>query len=131
MPTRKNVKSWKLEREVRAAVGRLIERRRDTDQEEGMKRDQGEAAAKDMLGLMVEVGGWEESRLMMKEEDIVEECKTFFFAGKQTTSNLLTWATVLLAMHPHWQDLARSELLRTCGPHQPPSKDHLPLLKTV
>lgn len=63
--------------------------------------------------------------------DIVEECKTFFFAGKHTTSNLLTWTTLLLAMHPQWQTRAREELLSVCGPLLTPTKDHLPKLKTV
>ncbi|CAA6666358.1 unnamed protein product [Spirodela intermedia] len=63
--------------------------------------------------------------------DIVEECKTFFFAGKQTTSNLLTWATVLLAMHPEWQDLARHEVLRLCGSRDIPTRDHVAKLKTL
>ncbi|KAI0515881.1 hypothetical protein KFK09_008549 [Dendrobium nobile] len=63
--------------------------------------------------------------------DIVEECKTFFFAGKQTTINLLTWTTVLLAMHPEWQDRAREELRRVCGARDLPSMADLPNLKTL
>jgi PHYB activation tagged suppressor 1 len=62
---------------------------------------------------------------------MLEECKTFFFAGKQTTTNLLAWATVLLAMHPEWQERARREVLDVCGPDELPSKEHLPRLKTV
>ena len=65
-------------------------------------------------------------------EDMVEECKSFFFAGKHTTSNLLTWTTILLAMHPQWQLLARDEVLRVCGTSRdPPTKDQLLKLKTV
>ncbi|GJN19289.1 hypothetical protein PR202_gb06549 [Eleusine coracana subsp. coracana] len=63
--------------------------------------------------------------------EMLEECKTFFFAGKQTTTNLLTWATVLLAMHPEWQERARREVLDVCGADELPSKDHLPKLKTL
>lgn len=63
--------------------------------------------------------------------DIVEECKTIFFAGKHTTSNLLTWTTILLAMHPQWQELAREEVLCVCGSRDTPSKDDLAKLKTV
>uniref|UniRef100_A0A453SAN0 Secologanin synthase n=1 Tax=Aegilops tauschii subsp. strangulata TaxID=200361 RepID=A0A453SAN0_AEGTS len=59
------------------------------------------------------------------DADMVEECKTFFFAGKQTTTNLLTWATVLLAMHPEWQDRARQEVLAVCGLGELPAKEHL------
>lgn len=63
--------------------------------------------------------------------DIVEECKTFFFAGKQTTTNLLTWTTVLLGMHPEWQTRARREVLLTCGSRDIPSRDQLSKLKTL
>ncbi|KAK2974360.1 hypothetical protein RJ640_021216, partial [Escallonia rubra] len=63
--------------------------------------------------------------------DMVEECKTIFFAGKDTTSNLMTWATILLAMHPQWQELAREEVLRVCGARDIPSKDDLPKLKLL
>lgn len=63
--------------------------------------------------------------------DIVEECKSFFFAGKQTTSNLLTWTTILLAMHPHWQVQAREEVLKMCGARDQPTKDHVVKLKMV
>lgn len=64
-------------------------------------------------------------------QDIVEECKSFFFAGKQTTSNLLTWTTILLSMHPEWQAKARDEVLRVCGSRDVPTKDHVVKLKTV
>ncbi|THG03047.1 hypothetical protein TEA_010721 [Camellia sinensis var. sinensis] len=63
--------------------------------------------------------------------DIVEECKTIFFAGKHTTSALLTWTTILLAMHPHWQQLARDEVLAACGARDIPTKDDVSKLKTL
>ena len=63
--------------------------------------------------------------------DIVEECKSFFFAGKHTTANLLTWTTILLAMHPQWQELAREEVLSVCGSREIPSKDDFSKLKMV
>lgn len=64
-------------------------------------------------------------------DDIVEECKTMFFAGKHTTSALLTWSTILLAMHPHWQELAREEVLTACGARDVPTRDDVAKLKTV
>lgn len=71
------------------------------------------------------------STLTITVQDIVEECKTIFFAGKHTTSNLLTWMTVLLAMHPQWQEQAREEVLRVSGARDSPTKDDLAKLKTV
>ncbi|CAN6237503.1 unnamed protein product [Urochloa humidicola] len=135
LPT-KNWQSWKLDREIRRSLTRLIARR----SAEAAATAAGPAAAfRDLLGAMINAGGERKASpaaappppAAIPMEDMLEECKTFFFAGKQTTTNLLTWATVLLAMHPEWQDRARREVLEVCGPDELPSKEHLPKLKTL
>ncbi|XP_057780461.1 cytochrome P450 734A1-like [Salvia miltiorrhiza] len=65
------------------------------------------------------------------DNDVVEECKTIFFAGTHTTSAMLTWTALLLAMHIHWQDEARQEVLRVCGARDTPTKDDLAKLKLL
>jgi cytochrome P450 family 709 len=64
-------------------------------------------------------------------EEIVDECKTFFFAGHDTTSHLLTWATFLLSTHPEWQHRLRDKVRRECGDDKVPTSDALNRLKLV
>ncbi|GKB19304.1 cytochrome P450 734A1-like protein [Tanacetum coccineum] len=98
LPTKGNRETWKLQKEIKKKLMKLIEKRSKKwdDDEEMVNRP------KDLLGLMIEASRKKESLLnstsAITARDIAEECKSFFFAGEQTTSNLLTWTTVLLAM---------------------------------
>ncbi|XP_057967958.1 cytochrome P450 734A1-like [Malania oleifera] len=136
LPTKKNRSSWKLDREVRKSLMKLVERRR----RDNSLNEMSEACPKDLLELMIRASMNEGDRYSscrfasgpsITVNDIVEECKSFFFAGKHTTSNLLTWTTILLAMHPQWQESAREEVLSQCGARDIPSKDDVAKLKTL
>jgi len=70
----------------------------------------------DLLGLMLEACAPEHGETpMLSMDEIIDECKTFFFAGHDTTSHLLTWAMFLLGTHPEWQQRLREEVIRECG----------------
>lgn len=45
----------------------------------------------------------------------MDEYKTFFFAGHETTALTLCWALPLLALHPEWQSILREEIERVSG----------------
>lgn len=131
LPTKRNMNSWKLDSEIKKSLVKLIDHRKEISGEENGL----ENSPKDLLGLMIQASMKElvnkPASPKITIQDIVEECKSFFFAGKQTTSNLLTWTTVLLAMHPQWQVLARDEVLRVCGSRDIPTKDDVVKLKTL
>ncbi|XP_022855713.1 cytokinin hydroxylase-like [Olea europaea var. sylvestris] len=64
---------------------------------------------------------------------IMDECKTFFFAGHETTALLLTWTVMLLASNTSWQEKVRAEVNQVSNDGSP-SVDHLlklPLLNMV
>ena len=87
----------------------------------------------DLLGLMLEAcfmteQGEKRDELALTMDEIIDECKTFFFAGHETTSHLLTWTMFLLSLYPEWQERLREEVLRECG-RENPTADMLGKLK--
>ena len=122
LPTRKNRRVWRLDREIRRLLGKFVTGLQSGDHRGG-GRDHGRAGGfKDFMSFMAPA---------MTADEIIEESKNFFFAGKETLTSLLTWATVALAMHPKWQDRARREVVEDCGRRGLPTKDHLPRLKIL
>uniref|UniRef100_J3L231 Cytochrome P450 n=1 Tax=Oryza brachyantha TaxID=4533 RepID=J3L231_ORYBR len=117
LPTENNRRMKAIDREVKTILRGMIEKR-----QKAMKN--GEASKDDLLGLLLESnmdyndkdgkpnGG-------MTVDEIIEECKLFYFAGMETTAVLLSWTVVVLSMHPEWQDRAREEVLQVFGPNKP------------
>lgn len=72
--------------------------------------------SKDLLGILLEakeVDGREGKTLRTRE--LVDECKTFFFAGHETTALAVTWTLLLLALNPEWQNQLREEIREVIG----------------
>ncbi|CAI8582913.1 unnamed protein product [Vicia faba] len=49
------------------------------------------------------------------EEELLDECKTFFFGGYETTSLSITWTLLLLALHQDWKNQLRDEIKQVIG----------------
>eukprot|EP00249_Psilotum_nudum_P024036 c29068_g1_i2 orf=133-1395(+) len=130
IPTAKNRRRWKLRQEVERSLIQIIENRRQAGGDGGESANYGN----DLLGLMLSAARQEESKGMkLTLQEIVDECKTFFFAGHETTSTLLTWTLFLLSQHQEWQERARAEVLDVCGKHPPDAgmANHLKIVSPV
>ncbi|VVA24174.1 Hypothetical predicted protein, partial [Prunus dulcis] len=75
----------------------------------------------DYLGLLL--------KAHLDTNDLVDECKAFYFAGQETSNGLLAWIIFLLALHTDWQEEARKEVLQLFG-KQNPTHDDISKLKT-
>lgn len=109
-----------LEKKIRESLRKLIEMNGEASQ-----------STKNLLGLMISANRNQEEGERIGIEEIIDECKTFYFAGKETSANLMTWVLLLLGLHQEWQTRAREEVFRVCGSHFPPAIDSLNNLKLV
>ncbi|KAM7276538.1 hypothetical protein ACFE04_018404 [Oxalis oulophora] len=114
IPTPANIEIWKLERKVNNALRAMIKSRLNSETRFSSNCRYGD----DLLGLMIgSMVAKDKSTAgqTMNLDEIMNECKTFFFAGYETTSNLLTWTVFLLSLYPEWQTKLRQEVMRECG----------------
>ncbi|MCO5605445.1 hypothetical protein L7F22_059629 [Adiantum nelumboides] len=118
LPTTFNKHRWRLSKQINSILTGIIQKRLGIT-ESGSKI----ALKDDLLGLML-AASKEESKgshetMKLTLQDIIAECKTFFFAGHETTSSLLTWAVFLLSIYPEWQEKAREEVKDLFGTSHP------------
>ncbi len=91
----------------------------------------------DLLGLMLTATSQKTQdvkggKVHFGMQQLMDNCKTFFFAGYETTATLLTWTMMLLASHTTWQECARVEVIDVCGDGDHPfNADMLDKLKMV
>ncbi|KAJ9683760.1 hypothetical protein PVL29_016316 [Vitis rotundifolia] len=50
---------------------------------------------------------------------IVDNCKSIYFAGHESTAVAASWCLMLLALHPDWQAQIRAEIAEVCGDNMP------------
>ncbi|KAL1560583.1 unspecific monooxygenase [Salvia divinorum] len=109
LPTKMNQRVKEIMKEVKSSLLDIISRR--------MKAmEAGEASKEDLLGLLLESNSKEikqhGNKHGMSMDEVIEECKLFYFAGHETTASLLVWTMVLLSKHTDWQTRARDEVLQ-------------------
>ncbi|KAK1397182.1 Cytochrome P450, family 72, subfamily C, polypeptide 1 [Heracleum sosnowskyi] len=129
VPTKNNRRMKELSSKIQSSLKNIIEKKT-----KAMKA--GESRADDLLGILLESISKEQCKNGSKNvpislDDVIGECKLFYFAGQETTSNLLVWTLVLLSIHQNWQTRARNEILQVIGNQGKPNFDHLSHLKVV
>lgn len=117
-----------LEMEIQDTIAGLIKKR-----EESNIAENSDEYGNDLLGLLVKANHANNKKDRVSFEDIMDECKTFYFAGQETTVSLLAWTCLLLAMNTDWQDKAREEVTDLFGSSRITSDDanNIARLKTM
>ncbi|XP_022936867.1 cytochrome P450 CYP72A219-like isoform X2 [Cucurbita moschata] len=129
VPTKSNRKMKEISKEITTLILGIINER-----EKSMSA--GEAMHGDLLGILMESNLNEIGRhgnnkdIGMSIDDVINECKTFYIAGQETTATLLTWTMILLSSYSEWQDRARAEVFEIFG-NKKPDFDGLSRLKVV
>ncbi|KAK6933413.1 Cytochrome P450 [Dillenia turbinata] len=113
LPTKTNKRMKEISKEMYNIVRGIIH-----------KRDTEIVQADDLLGMLMESDSKEIQENNSKKsgpsiDDIVDECKEFFFAGQGTTEFTLTWVMILLSSHSYWQTKAREEVFQVFGKNKP------------
>lgn len=85
---------------------------------------------KDLLQLILEAAANRELSKNAMDTFIVDNCKSIYLGGYETTAASAMWTLMLLATNPLWQAKARAEVLETCG-GQVPDSNMLPKMKIV
>lgn len=73
----------------------------------------------------------EDPKKKMTLELIMDECKTIYFAGHESSAMLVTWTVMLLATNSAWQHKARKEVGEIFKGESAVTADHLSKLNLV
>ncbi|XP_024529980.1 cytokinin hydroxylase [Selaginella moellendorffii] len=122
LPLPINLQLWKLHQELDSVITGIIDERRNS-----VKSGGSNTYGNDLLGLMLKEC---DSSSNFTSRDLIEECKTFYIAGHETTATLLTWTLMLLGGYPEWQERARAEVHEVCG-NEIPDGESVSRLKLV
>ncbi|KAJ9183538.1 hypothetical protein P3X46_007380 [Hevea brasiliensis] len=103
---RKNYKEIsRLEREIESLIWETVK-----------ERQKQSSIKKDLMQLILEeaVNNTIAGKLSPKKF-LVDNCKSLYFAGHDTTAISATWCLMLLALHPEWQSKIRAEVTQICN----------------
>ncbi|KAJ9554674.1 hypothetical protein OSB04_018719 [Centaurea solstitialis] len=128
LPTKSNKRMKEIDWKVKVMVKSIIDKR-------VIAMKAGESINDDLLGILLDSNYKEmkqqgNNNFGLSIEEIIVECKLFYFAGQETTAIMLVWTMILLGQYKDWQTRAREEVLHVFG-HGRPDIDGLNHLKVV
>ncbi|GLT34033.1 hypothetical protein SLA2020_085790 [Shorea laevis] len=125
-PSKYNREIKSLKMEVERLLMEIIQSRKDC-----VEIGRSSSYGNDLLGILLdEMQKKRGNGFSLNLQLIMDECKTFFFAGHETTALLLTWTVMLLASNPPWQQKVRDEVKQVFN-GATPSVDQLSKLTTL
>ena len=78
-----------------------------------MKEKDGKGHGNTIIELVLSELGTDSKEAVYSEEKMIDEIGTFIFAGSETTTNLLTFALMILLDHPEALQKVRDEIKET------------------
>ncbi|XP_031275408.1 cytokinin hydroxylase-like [Pistacia vera] len=103
-----NLEAIKLGKEIDSLLQSIITARK--------KAGNNGHPSKDLLGLLLEANDVDDRKgKTLTERELIDQCKTFFFGGQETTALALSWTLMLLAINPEWQNQLREEIREVIG----------------
>lgn len=125
--TKDEIETEKLDQGLRNSIMKIIKER----EAKAMRIREEDNFGDDFLGLLLKAHHDANVDQRITIDELIDECKTFYFAGQDTTASLLNWTILLLAIHTDWQEQARKEVLQIFGKQNRPNHDSISKLKTV
>ncbi|KAG8654247.1 cytochrome P450 CYP749A22 [Manihot esculenta] len=125
LKTKDDMEADRIEDGIRDSIMKMIKKR-----EEEAKLRQVDSYGSDFLGVLIKANRDMDKTKQISIEDLIDECKTFYIAGQETTSSALAWNILLLAIHMDWQEKAREEILELFGQRNP-TLDEISRLKIM
>ena len=113
LPTRRNKEFHRALETIDSVVLGLIRARQAA-------RDSGEQPRGDLLDMLLDAEDAETGE-RMTDQEVLDEVKTVFAAGHETTANALTWTWLLLSEHPEVGEKLKTELDAALGGDTPTS----------
>lgn len=108
LPTKRNREAWRLNREIHSLILKIVK--------------QNKAEERNLLSTILQNASMDHMGPKEADEFIVDNCKSIFFAGHESTAVTTTWCLMLLGMYPEWQERVRAEVRDMCGGEAPDAR---------